>query len=209
MLYKRIEVTALTPYNIENRNRLMARIHAGEVLPEEDRLWLQRNPFYSSRYGAPYIIADMIPVKPGEDIAVTVQCLQDDPDSPIVPTFTIPFEKNGFVKLANVAHSNQDFRKMKLSTKLSMRMIKGITATLRCRSDSGLLTVSYQGWVPDNKPMPMWSESTQCPRFAMKKTVHSENLIQYDCCGADMTAESIEDEGRFERFSFLVNWYEI
>lgn len=199
----------MTPSNIEMRNLLMARIQNGEALPKEDRKWLQEHPFYSARYGAPYVIADMIPVEPGVDVAVTIQCLHDNPEHPIVPTFTIPFEKNGFVKLASVAHSDQDFRKMKQSTKLSLRLIKGITATLRCRSDTGLLMVSYQGWVPDNKPMPLWAESIQCPRFAMKKTVHSENLIQYDCCGADMTQERIDEADAFTQFSFLINWYEM
>ena len=199
----------MTPSNIEMRNRLMERIHNGEVLPADARQWLQEHPFYSTRYGAPYAIADMLPVAPGKDIAVTIQCLHDDPDHPIVPTFTIPFEKNGFVKLAKVAHSDQDFRGMKQSTKLSLRLIKGITATLRCRSDSGLLMVTYQGWVPDNKPMPLWAESIQCPRFAMKKTVHADNLIHYDCCGADMSQEHLEEPEEFNRFSFLVNWYEV
>lgn len=199
----------MTPENIQMRNQLMQRIHSGEVLPAEERLWLQENPFYSVRYGAPYVIADLLPVEPDADIAVTVQCLHDDPDHPIVPTFTIPFEKNGFVKLAAVAHSGQDFSKMKLSTKLSLRVIKGVTATLRCRSDSGILMVTYQGWIPDSKPMPMWAESTQAPRFAMKKTVYSENLIRYDCCGADMTRENLENPEKFIRLSFLVNWYKM
>ena len=196
----------MTEGNIQKRNKLMQRIHDGEVPPPEDRAWFQQHPFYSSRYGVPYIIADMLPVEPGADMAVTVQCLQDDPAHPIVPTFTIPFEKNGFVKLAGVAHSDQDFRKMRESTKLSLRTIRGITATLRCRSDSGLLMVTYQGWVPQNQPMPLWAESIRYPGFAMKKTVLSENLIRYDCCGADMEGNEPEEE-HFSRFSFLVNWY--
>lgn len=199
----------MTQETIAKRNLLMQRIQSGELLSQEDRLWLQNHPFYSTRYGKPYIIADMIAVEPGAEIAITLQCTQDDPNHPIVPTFTIPFEKNGFVKLAAVAHSDHDFRNMKKSTKLSLRMIKGITATLRCCSDSGLIMVSYQGWVPDNKPIPMWFESISCPRFAMKKTALSDNLIQYGCCGADTAAEEIDDEDCFRRFEFLLNWYSI
>ena len=199
----------MTPEIIARQNELMQRIQDGVLLPEEDRFWLQEHPFYSSRYGKPYIIADMVAVEPGKEIAVTLQCIGEDPNHPIVPTFTIPFEKNGFIKLAGVANSNQDFRQMRKSTKLSLRMIKGITATLRCRSESGLLMVSYQGWVPDNEPMPLWFESIHCPRFAMKKTVLSENLIQYGCCGADMRAEALEETDSFRRFEFLLNWYAI
>lgn len=199
----------MTPTNINRRNQLMQRIQNDEILSQEDRFWLQAHPFYSARYGFPYIIADMIPVEPGAVIAVTVQCLSEDQEHPIVPTFTIPFEKNGFLKLAAVGQSNQDFRKMKQSTKLSIRMMTGITATMRCRSDSGLLMITYQGWVPDSKPMPMWAESIKNPRFAMKKTVNSDNLIQYDCCGADMNQNDPEDTDAFSRFSFLVNWYQI
>lgn len=199
----------MTPDTIAKRNQLMKRLQAGELLGEEERLWLQNHPFYSTRYGKPYIIADMVAVEPGADIAVTLQCTNDDPEHPIVPTLTIPFEKNGFVKLAAVAHSNQDFRSMKQSTKLSLRMIKGITATLHCRSDSGLIMLSYQGWVPDNKPMPLWFESINCPQFAMKKTTISNNLIQYGCCGADTAAEDSDEEDCFRRFEFLLNWYSI
>lgn len=198
----------MTPESIAKRNLLMGKLQSEELLSESDRLWLQNHPFYSSRYGKPYIIADMIPVEPGDEVAVTLQCIKDDPGHPIVPTITIPFEKNGFVKLASIANSNQDFRKMKKSTKLSLRMIQGITATLRCRSESGLIMVSYQGWVPDNKPMPLWFESINCPCFAMEKTVISDNLIQYGCCGADTNPESLQEED-FKRFKFLVNWYSI
>lgn len=199
----------MTHETISKRNALMQRIQNDELLSQEDRLWLQEHPFYSPRYGKPYIIADMIAVPPGEDVVLTIQCTQDDQNHPIVPTFTIPFEKNGFVKLAAVANSTQDFRKMRKSAKLSLRMIQGITATLRCRSDSGLIMASYQGWVPDNQPMPLWFESIQCPRFAMKKTVLSENLIQYGCCGADMTPEQLDDPEAFGRFEFLINWYSV
>lgn len=199
----------MTPETIAKQNQLMQRLQAGELLAEADRLWLQNHPIYSARYGKPYIIADMVAVDPGSDVAVTLQCIADDPGHPIVPTITIPFEKNGFVKLAAVATSNQDFHQMKKSTKLSLRMIKGITATLRCRSESGLIMVSYQGWIPDNEPFPIWSESVQCPRFAMKKTTFSDNLVQYECCGADTAADNLEDADTFRRFVFLLNWYSI
>ena len=199
----------MTEDSITKQNRLMQQLRSEGLLPEADRLWLQEHPIYSSRYGKPYIIADFVAVAPGVETALTLQCTNDDPAHPIVPTVTIPFEKNGFVKLAAVANSKQDFRQMKKSTKLSLRMVKGITATLRCRSDCGLVMISYQGWVPDNLPMPMWFESVNCPRFAMKKSVLSESLIQYGCCGADMSKEALDDEESFRRFEFLLNWYSV
>lgn len=199
----------MTKENITRRNALMQRIQSGERLSHEERLWLQAHPIYSTRYGQPYIICDMLSVEPGREVAITVTCLQDDPDHPIVRTFTIPFEQNGFIRLAAVATSDQDFRKMRNSTKFSMRMISGITAVLRCRSDSGILMVSYQGWVPDNQPIPMWFETIRCPRFAMEKTVISENMVQYGCCGADMTSEELSQEDAFDKFRFAVNWYTV
>lgn len=199
----------MTKENIARRNALMGRLGKGETLSLEERLWLHANPIYSPRYGKPYIVADMLPLEPGQEYAITVSCLADDQNHPIVPTFTIPFEKGGYLHLAAVAKSDQDFRKMRDSTKFSMRMISGITAVLRCRSDSGILMVSYQGWVPDNQPMPLWFESIRCPRFAMEREILSDNMVRYGCCGADTTADTLHGEDTFSRFRFAVNWYSV
>lgn len=194
----------MTRENIARRNELFGRISQGELLPLNDRLWLQSHPIYSSRYGAPYIIADMIAVEPAKETAITIQCLRMDPQHPIVPTFTIPFEQGGSLRLAAVVQSNTDFRNMRQSTKLSFRMTNHITAVLRCKSDPGVLMVSYQGWVPDNQPLPMWFESVKNNRFAMVKTVVSDNLIRYGCCGSDDLDSNCDDH--FNKFQFLVNW---
>ena len=199
----------MTQENVMRRNQLMEQLKNGIRLNAEDSLWLQNNPIYSVRYGAPYVTADMIAVEPGKETVLTVQCIRDDREHPIVPTFTIPFEKDGFVKLSSVVSVGGDFRNMRQSTKLSLRMISGVTVTLRCRSESGLVMVSYQGWVPDNKPIPMWFETTRCPRFAMRKTIHSENMISYGCCGAEATVEPEAMDAHFTRFEFLLNWYSL
>lgn len=190
----------MNPENIIRRNNLFAKLQKNEALQLSDRLWLQDNPIPSSRYGAPWIIADVIPLEPGKEHIITIQCQKISQPYPIVPTFTIPFEKGGYIQLKAVVDAKGPVQNMKQSTKLSFRMLPGITAALQCRSDSGLLMVSYQGWVPDNQPIPMWFESIACNRFAMKKEVISENMIAYSCCGADGTEDV---------FQFLVNWYSV
>lgn len=190
----------MTEDNINRRNQYIARLHSGEILSDAERAWMMEHPIFSSRYHAPWIIADFLSLEPSKTYAITIQCQHADPKHPIVPTFTIPFETGGFVQLAAVVNSGMQPRNMKQSTKLSFRMLPGITAVARCQSDSGLLMVSYQGWVPDNKPMPLWYECIQCDRFSMQKEIVSENMIIYRCCGADGTEDV---------FRFLVNWYEV
>lgn len=183
---------------IETYNKLVTRIHAGEMLSIEERVWLSDHPIESVRYGTPWVLTDMIVLDPAREYTLVIQCLAAYPEHPIVPTLTIPFEKGGYIQLTGVVGAKTDTKGMKQSTKLSFRMLTGITATARCVSDTGLLMVSYQGWVPDSKPFPLWYETISCDRFAMKKTVLSENAIQYSCCGADGTEEA---------FGFIVNWY--
>lgn len=183
---------------IEQYNDLLSRIHAGEELSADERVWLADHPIESPRYGAPWIVSDMLPLNPGVEYTVVIQCQGTDANHPIVPTFTIPFEKDGFIKLESIVGAQMDTTKMRKSTKLSFRMLGGITIMAQCVSSSGLLMVSYQGWLRDHKPIPLWFESVQCDRFAMKKTVISENMVQYSCCGADGTEDA---------FRFVVNWY--
>ena len=186
--------------NITQRNGYISRLQRGEPLSEPERRWLFQHPILSDRYDAPWIIADMLPLQPGKLHMVTVQCQYADEAHPIIPTFTIPFETGGFLQLAGVVESGQAMNNMPRNTKQSMRMIAGITAGLRCRSESGLLMVSYQGWVPDHQPIPRWFESIRCNRFAMRREIVNDNMVVYHCRGAD---------GAENRFQFLVNWYAI
>ena len=183
---------------IETYNRLLGQIHAGGILTESERIWLWNHPIESSRYDDPWILSDLIPLEPGIPHTVVIQCLTASPLHSIVPTFTIPFEQHGFVKLSGVVGAKMHTAGMKESKKLSFRMLPGITATASCVTESGLLMISYQGWVPDAKPIPLWYETAACDRFAMKKKVISENAVQYVCRGADGTEDA---------FSFCVNWY--
>lgn len=188
----------MTEANIKRRNAYFSRLNNGELLPQEDRGWMAEHPLISSRYGDPWIIADFLPLEPGKSHAVTIQCQHIDPQHPIVPTFTIPFEKGGAIRLEKIVNTGYTPQNMKYSTKLSFRMMPGVTIVARCHSDSGLLMVSYQGWLADLEPMPLWYESVACDRFAMRKEVISENMVLYRCCGAD---------GSEDVFRFLVNWY--
>lgn len=154
---------------IDRYNQLVARIHAEEKLSSDERNWLSNHPIESMRYGTPWILSDFIPLEPGKEHTLVIQCLGAHPEHPIVPTLTIPFEKGGYVQLAGVVGANINTKGMKRSTKLSFRMVTGITATARCVSDTGLIMVSYQGWVHDSKPFPLWYETISCDRLSMKK----------------------------------------
>lgn len=185
---------------IEQYNKLIRQIQAGVCLCENDRQWLAAHPIESVRYGEPWILCDMIPLDPGKEYALVIQCQTAMEAHPIVPTLTIPFEKDGFIRLAGVVGAQINTKGMKKSTKLSFRMLPGITSTARCVSAAGLLMISYQGWVPDHKPIPLWFESVSCDRFAMRKTVHSDNMMEYSCRAADGTEDA---------FRFLINWYTV
>lgn len=190
----------MTNENITRRNQLMEQIANGNALSESDREWLRDHPIISTRYGEPFIIADFLPMEPGKDHTVTISCQNVHPDHPIVPTFTVPFEKGGYIQLTNIVNAPLPDKNMKQSTKLSFRMLPGITAAAQCRSDAGVLMVSYQGWVRDSKPFPLWFECVRYPGFAMMKEIISDNMISYSCCGADGTEDA---------FQFLVNWYAV
>ncbi len=179
---------------------LIHKLNNGEKLSNDERDWLSSHPIESNAYKYPWIIGDMISLGSDTTYAVTIKCNHFKQEHPIVPTLSIPFGKEGYIQLAGIAGVDRNVKTEKKSTKLSFRMIGGITAIARCVSESGLLMVSYQGWVPDAKPFPLWYESINCERFAMKKTVLSDNMVQYECRGADGTENA---------FSFTVNWYPV
>lgn len=184
----------------ETYQLLISKINNGEKLSEQEKNWLFSHPIESNTYQYPWIIGDMIPLGDEKTYAITIKCNRSRQEHPIVPTLSIPFGKAGYIQLAGIAGVDRDVKTEKKSTKLSFRMVGGITAIARCISDSGLLMVSYQGWVPDAKPFPLWYESINCERFAMKKTVLTNNMVRYDCRGADGTEDA---------FSFTVNWYPV
>lgn len=188
----------MTEENIKFRNLYIEKIHRGEPLTDSERNWMMEHPIISNHYGFPWIIADFLQLEPGRIYAITIQCQHIDATHPIVPTFTIPFETGGFIQLAQIVNGPAPAKNMKQSTKLSFRMLPGITVVARCRSDSGLLMISYQGWLADLKPMPLWYESVQCERFAMTKEMIADNMAVYRCCGADGTEDV---------FRFALNWY--
>lgn len=181
-------------------NALIERLQAGELLSTDARIWLSEHPIENKRYGSGHIISDIIFLEPGRKYMLVVQCQRTSDQHPIVPTFTIPFQKGGHIQMKGVVGQNIEAKNMKKSTKLSFRMLSGLTVIAECVSDSGLLMISYQGWVPDLKPFPLWYETISCDRFAMKKTVLSDNMIQYSCCGADGTEDA---------FIFVINWHPI
>ena len=184
----------------ETYQMLVHKLSNGIKLSEDERKWISSHPIESSTYKQPWIIGDIISLGLDATYAVTIKCNLFKQEHPIVPTLSIPFGKEGYIQLAGIAGLERDVKTEKKSIKLSFRMIGGITAIAKCVSESGLLMVSYQGWVPDAKPFPLWYESINCERFAMKKTVLSDNLVQYDCRGAD---------GSENAFSFTVNWYPV
>lgn len=188
----------MTDKNIEYRNTLFAKMQQKEKLTLDERKWLFEHPIPSLKYGKQHIVADMLPVSPGIPYVITIQCLSERGNEyPIVPTLTVPFATGGWIQLSSVVGAIQQPKVTKKSTKLSLRMISGLTAVLNGQFDSGLMMVSYQGWIPDAIP-PQWDESIRNSAFSMKREIISPNMVSYSCRASDETPDV---------FQFLLNWY--
>lgn len=188
----------MTDKNMEYRNKLFAKIQQGIILTVDERKWLFHHPIPSVKYGEPHIISDMLPVVSGIPYVITIQCVYErNNEYPIVPTLTIPFISGGWIQLSSVVGAIEQPKMTKKSTKLSLRMITGLTAVLNGQSDSGLIMVSYHGWIP-NAILPQWDESIRNPVFSMKREIISPNTVSYSCRASDKTPDV---------FQFQINWH--
>lgn len=192
------------------RNALREKAYKSIKITDEEKLWLYTNPVYSRRYGPAYFQKDIITLKPNKKYLVEVTCLHFEKDSPIVPTLSITMKSRGSLTLDADFHQSDLLQLLRPSRKVSFRMDKEHAARVVFKSNSGLLGITYQCWIPKPAGMSRWWESSLLDSLAFTKEIISENKVKYGCCSGAYAMQGQEpEEDTFGKFVFTVEWTEI
>ena len=160
--------------SMQYRKELLQKI---KITPEE-REWLLTNPVYSSKFGAEYLKADIVHLKPNTKYLLRVCCQRFDPHYPIMPAIAVPIKKHGSLKVDEQFHADAIVKPNSPVKKLSLPMSEEHPSQVYFKSSSGLLAVTYLCCM---RKFNRWLESTMLDSAAMKKTVLAENKFLYDC----------------------------
>ena len=135
----------------------------------EEKEWLECNPVYVIKNDKLYYKRDILELPRNCKCKLTVECVHSESAYPTVPTLSIPNGYNGYITVNAEKYPGHLF----------------------CESNTGLLAVSFQSWIPAELKMSRWWESTAFPDLAMTRTEIAPNKIQYACNAETFLSNSV------------------
>ena len=172
----------------------------------EEKEWLECNPVYVIKNDKLYYKRDILELPRNCKCKLTVECVHSESAYPTVPTLSIPNGYNGYITVNAEKYPQIPNLSTKKSSKLSIRIAEKYPGHLFCESNTGLLAVSFQSWIPAELKMSRWWESTAFPDLAMTRTEIAPNKIQYACNAAGRRVEFQDKPSDFDKYVFTVEW---
>ena len=164
------------------------------------------NPVYVIKNDKLYYKRDILEIPQNCKCKLTVECVHSESAYPTVPTLSIPNGYNGYITVNAEKYPQIPNLSTKKSSKLSIRIAEKYPGHLFCESNTGLLAVSFQSWIPAELKMSRWWESTAFPDLAMTRTEIAPNKIQYACNAAGRRVEFQDKPSDFDKYVFTVEW---
>lgn len=75
---------------IEYRKAIMSKVHSGERITSEERLWLVTHPLYNSQFGYPHLNSDIISLLPDTNYHVKIKIEKNLYSGRILPVINVP-----------------------------------------------------------------------------------------------------------------------
>ena len=172
----------------------------------EEKEWLECNPVYVIKNDKLYYKRDILELPRNCKCKLTVECVHSESAYPTVPTLSIPNGYNGYITVNAEKYPQIPNLSTKKSSKLSIRIAEKYPGHLFCESNTGLLAVSFQSWIPAELKMSRWWQSTAFPDLAMTRTEIAPNKIQYACNAAGRRVEFQDKPSDFDKYVFTVEW---
>ncbi len=172
----------------------------------EEKEWLECTPVYVIKNDKLYYKRDILELPRNCKCKLTVECVHSESAYPTVPTLSIPNGYNGYITVNAEKYPQIPNLSTKKSSKLSIRIAEKYPGHLFCESNTGLLAVSFQSWIPAELKMSRWWESTAFPDLAMTRTEIAPNKIQYACNAAGRRVEFQDKPSDFDKYVFTVEW---
>ena len=171
-------------YEINNRNKIMDKIHQGVPITKQERTWLVTHSLFNRVLGFPYFNVCIEKIKPKTLYNVLVKIDNINYNNRITPVFGVPNNKGYIYFNDNIEDIDGNvffpkrvkilgFNKIDKQTKLSFEYY----------SDLGLISVYYECNYLDTLVNLSKKEcsSTGNPNFAITRNQISDNKITFSC----------------------------
>lgn len=192
---------------IEFRKKLLTQLCNGKAISKEEKNWLRMNPVYSEKYGYPFLMMDVIEIKPNTRYLFSVSTLKANTTERIGAVFSLPLYseslKSGYIE-GKFHKSDVQYDKNGLSKAKAIIIEEDGTKENRTfiyQSKTGKIVVSFECESEDHRGSKCWTSSISCPLLAMRKVYVNDNNAIYSC--TSLTNSS------FDCFKFSVAWTEI
>lgn len=151
----------------------------------EEKEWLECNPVYVIKNDKLYYKRDILELPRNCKCKLTVECVHSESAYPTVPTLSIPNGYNGYITVNAEKYPQIPNLSTKKSSKLSIRIAEKYPGHLFCESNTGLLAVSFQSWIPAELKMSRWC-CNGCNRWCLRWIYVGRNncwsIFHYSCC---------------------------
>lgn len=186
---------------VEYRERLIKKVHAGQKLSKEEQLWLITTPLYNTKFGAPVLNVDILRLKPNCTYNIIVSLLSNNSGGIIFPAFGSP-DKKGKITVRGSLYRKGELCTYKDAYIVAFESLcKDEPSEFSFKSSTGILNLILHCRFVDNHGLLTGKSSMSGDnRFAMQKQVISDNEIVYFC------TSPLNDN--FEDYSFSIRFVE-